>query len=488
MRLAITSDIHANWQAWSAVLIDIRSQGIDRILCLGDVVGYGPNPAEVMASVHAHVDHFVLGNHDAVICGKMDPSLFNEDAQRMIAWTRARLNADAANFFNRVPLTLAGEGFRCAHGDFAEPGAFNYVIDPADAIASWDAVREPLLFTGHTHTPAIFLRGASGRPHVVPPQDFELEPDKRYLVNVGSVGHSRDHDTRASYCVFDTDARSICWRRIPFDLDAYRDAMQRAGLATAGSHLLRHDPRQASPPLREQLSFSPATSHAQQVRDTVAVETLGTLRREARRWKTLALAGVVVLVVAGIVTALGMRRFTHRERVIPAAFAVISAGMAANLVAEPDAPTAAGTAVPGWEVRLGDGRHQSVRVVPDSADALCFRLDSTSARDDLRLISTPVAVRPGQRLQLQGLVRPGPGYEGTVALYLSVTRRVDGRDVVDPLYLVKKPEWQQPDGWLKSQATAKALPPDATHASLELRARFTGTLDARDLTLTRRAP
>lgn len=494
MRLAITSDIHANWQAWSAVLIDIRSQGIDRIVCLGDVVGYGPNPADVMASVHAHVDHLVLGNHDAVLCGKMDPTLFNADAQRMIAWTRDRLSGNAARFFDHLPLTLAGPGFRCAHGDFSEPGAFHYVIDPPDALPSWASVPEPLLFTGHTHHPAIFLLGASGSPHVVAPQDFELEDGKRYLVNVGSVGHSRDDDTRASYCVFDTETRAVCWRRIPFDLDAYRDAMRLAGLAPEKSHLLRHDPRRTTQPLRELLNFSPAATAAQQVQNTAAVETLSVLRRDLRRWKTLALTGAMALLVAGLAAPLGIRRLTHRERVIPAAYApyhktdISDADIARNLVVTPDAPVAAGTPIPGWQVRLGDRRRQHAEVIGESPAEMQFALHSTTARDELRLSAAPLTVQPGLRLQMQGLVLPDPDFEGTVALYLSVTRLVEGREVTDPLYLVKKPEWLQPDGWRKAQATAKPLPNDAIRVTLDLRAKFTGTLHVRALTLTRREP
>ncbi len=492
MRLAIVSDIHANWQAWSAVLIDIRSQGIDRIVCLGDLVGYGPNPAEVLESAYAHVDHFVLGNHDAVLCGKMDPTCFNDDAQRMIDWTRGRLSDEAARFFDKVPLTLAAPGFRCSHGDFSEPGAFHYIIDPPDALPSWAQVPEPLLFVGHTHDPAIFLLGASGIPRVVPPQDFELEEGKRYLVNVGSVGLSRDGDTRASYCVFDTATSAVNWRRIPFDLDAYREAIRRAGLSEAKNHLLQHDPRQSAPPLRTLLSFSPAATPDQQVRDTVPVATLDLLRRDLRRWKTLAIAGAAVLLVAGLVTAVGVRRVTQRELTIPAGQIPILAPEAAraapgvDLLTPPEAPVAAGQPIRGWQVRLGDRRRQAVAVTGDPSGPAIFALQSTAGREELRLTSTPVTVRPNQRLQIQGLVRPGTDFDGAVALYLNVTRRVDGREISDPLFLVKKPEWAQPDGWLRAQATSKPMPADAVSVTLELRGKFSGALEARDLTLNRR--
>ena len=129
MRFAIVSDLHSNLQAWNAVLLDIRSQKLDRIICLGDVVGYGPDPAEVLRSVHANVNHLVLGNHDAVVCGKMDETLFNESARQIIDWTRGQLNREARRFLGSLPLSLDAGLFRCAHGDFSEPGAFNHATE-----------------------------------------------------------------------------------------------------------------------------------------------------------------------------------------------------------------------------------------------------------------------------------------------------------------------------------------------------------------------
>jgi len=155
MRFAIVSDIHSNLQAWNAALLDIRCNSIDKIVCLGDVVGYGPNPAEVLKSVHENVDYIVLGNHDAVVCGKMDASLFNDQACEIIEWTQAQLNNNAVKFLNSLPLSLASPAFRCTHGDFSQPEAFLYIIDPEDAVASWQTREEQLLFVGHTHTPNI---------------------------------------------------------------------------------------------------------------------------------------------------------------------------------------------------------------------------------------------------------------------------------------------------------------------------------------------
>ncbi|MEI6809351.1 MAG: metallophosphoesterase family protein, partial [bacterium] len=274
MRYAIVSDIHSNLQAWNAVLLDIRSTGVDRIICLGDIVGYGPNPVQVMESVHANVDHFVLGNHDAILCDKLDSSLFNDSARFVLEWTKTQMGKNATKFLSTLPLALDGRTFRCAHGDFSEPGYFNYVTEPQDAMPSWNAVTEQLLFVGHTHVPAIFLLGKSGTPHIVPAQDFALEEEKRYLVNPGSVGQPRDGDARASYCIYDQEAGSVCWRRIPFDIDAYRCSVTSTGLPLSASHFLSFDPRKGVSPLREMLSFSPPNTPELAVQNAVAIQTL----------------------------------------------------------------------------------------------------------------------------------------------------------------------------------------------------------------------
>ena len=179
MRIAILSDIHANLQAWNAVWLDLKSLKADRLLCLGDMIGYGPHPAEVLEALHESADAFVLGNHEAALCGLIDPESFNPMARQCLDWTRSALSPEAHKWLSRLPLTLAADSFRCAHGDLARPESFDYIIDPADALPSWQAVPESLLFVGHSHTPGLFLLGPSGIPRRIELEDFALEPGKR---------------------------------------------------------------------------------------------------------------------------------------------------------------------------------------------------------------------------------------------------------------------------------------------------------------------
>lgn len=488
MRYGIVSDIHANLQAWNAVLLDIRSCNVDRIICLGDTVGYGPNPADVLKSVYADIDHFVMGNHDAAVASRIGSDLFNAQAQQSIAWTRTRLNREALRFLGCLPLTLNGGGFRCAHGAFAAPGTFPYLIDAADALPSWQCVHEQLLFVGHTHWPVIFVTGASGTPHVVPPQDFVCEDGKRYIVNPGSVGQPRDGEARASYCVYDTADQSVRWRRVPFDLDAYRGALAAAGVPASMSCFLRHDPRRGRPPLREILNFSPSALPERGVRGAVEVQDISALQRKVARWKTL----TAILLAAGMLLA-GCAgwiwwRFAGRAETIPspALLAVDARHLPAGAVlAEiPAATVAVNRPVHGWTLHLGHRRRQTVAVEGDGGEPV-VRLHSTTASDPLVLASSPVRVSQGMRICMEGRFRKSPDFKGDVALVVSLRRTLDGEYDATDLFRVKQPNPPRSGHWGQARQTFE-LPARSDTVTFSVRGAFTGTVEVKDLRLTSR--
>jgi predicted phosphodiesterase len=232
MRYAIVSDIHANWQAWQAVIRDIRSIGVDCIICLGDVVGYGPQPAKVTREVRENCENFVLGNHDAVVAGFLDPAIFNKGARQVIEWTTEQLDDEAREFYASQPMILESERFICAHAEVARPQRFGYIVRPEDARESFEASDRDLAFVGHTHKPGVFtLDPDSGTISLDPgPEKFELREDRRYIVNVGSVGDPRDGDLRAAYCLYDDKLETVSIRRISFDIRAYADDLEAAKL------------------------------------------------------------------------------------------------------------------------------------------------------------------------------------------------------------------------------------------------------------------
>jgi predicted phosphodiesterase len=488
MRYAIVSDLHANIQAWDATLLDIRNIGVDSIICLGDIIGYGPNPAEVFASAYANINHFILGNHDAVVCGKMNADLFNDKARNLILWTHAQLGSNAIKFLKTLPLTLDGEIFRCSHGEFSNPAAYNYIIDPADAISSWNCTNNKLLFIGHSHVPGIFLLGHSGTPHLVPPQDFELEEGKRYLINVGSIGQPRDTDTRACYCIYDTDKNSVIWRRIPFDIDAYRNAMIKASLDPATTWFLQHDPRNKLPPLREILNFSPARTEADSVQGAIEVQDLSVLQHSRSRWRLLAILILMVTISLGIAGIILASRYNNRAKniygLLPASISTISAQPSQNLLKMPDNISPPDTSVDNWIIHLGNKRQQSTEVI-NTESGIAFLLKSQNIKDEMRLESPPINIKPEMRICIYGLFRKSKNFKGNIAISLSLTKQKDGETIFIKHFMLKEPTSHRKNNWLEARITEE-MPAGSIEAQFKITGSFNGEVEIRDLKLERK--
>lgn len=223
MRYAIFSDVHANLRAWESVLEDIRAQEVDMLICLGDVVGYGPKPVEVLDSIRAVTSNFVMGNHDAAAIGAMDYSVFNDHARHSTEWTAAALTDEAREFLSSVPIAIEADEILFVHAEVAEPGRFDYIKDVESAEESFAAGEHFVTFVGHTHHPKIFERTRNGRVIERPDADMVLKSSSRYIVNVGSVGEPRTaDDLRARYVVYDSAKRKVEFRAVMFDIPAYR--------------------------------------------------------------------------------------------------------------------------------------------------------------------------------------------------------------------------------------------------------------------------
>ncbi len=241
MRYAILSDVHANETALGVVLADAADMGAEKIICLGDVLGYGPDPVPALELVYRKAHVCLAGNHDDAVSGRFPVEDFTSFAAAAVERHRAALAPAALDWLRHLPHVCAFPGaggraqgsFACAHGAFAVPEGFDYVLEPRDAMPSWQRRTEQLLFVGHTHKPGIFVLGPSGEPHALAPEDFVLEDGKRYLVNVGSVGYPRSGACRSSYCIYDDATGSVFFRSLPFDLEGYRAKMNGQGLDEA---------------------------------------------------------------------------------------------------------------------------------------------------------------------------------------------------------------------------------------------------------------
>ena len=230
MRFAFISDIHANMVALRAIKRDIRQFGVDEIICLGDIVGYGPKPREAFDMIFSMSDNIIMGNHDAVVGDQLEPEMFNDEAKRVIEWTRNQFPDLDRKQIGELPYCIESELFSISHADFFRPREFRYVIDSNTAQPSFEVSQEQLLFVGHTHFPGIFQYDESNQSiFQAAPQNFDMMNGYRYLINTGSVGDPRDGDVRASYCILDTDRKHIEFRRIPFDLKIYNEDMLASG-------------------------------------------------------------------------------------------------------------------------------------------------------------------------------------------------------------------------------------------------------------------
>ncbi len=480
MQIAVVSDIHANLQAWNAVLLDIRSLDMDSILCLGDIIGYGPNPAEVLSSVHTNVQHLVLGNHDAVVCGKLNPELFHDSAAELIRWTQTRLNNKAVRFLGSLPLSIACEHFRCCHGDMSDPAAFNYIAQPEDAPASWHAAEGNLFFVGHTHEPAIFILGESGIPRTVEPQDFIVEEHRRYIVNPGSVGQPRDETALASYCIYETETKSVYWRRVPFDLDQYMSSVRAEGLDESVNCFMDHDPRAGVGAAREYTDFSPPRYEADKAAGAMAVQQLDLLASSARRWRSSfrAALAILALLFGTLTTALFLS--CTRQLELPANGTPTGHGAtlaSLGMQAHPALPLS------DFNVTLGNRRRQSLKVTENGSR---YVLNASSSSYDPIVLQTPeIPVKPGTRLLLEALVRKGPVYDGSECVFISLTRRMGGEAERTPRFLVKEPNMKRQGGYLLAKQTFE-VPANTSHISLGMELNFKGDLEIAEILLVKK--
>ncbi len=229
MRFAIFSDIHANLEALEAVLADATGHGCTEFICLGDVVGYNANPHECVELVRQMDCPIVKGNHDEQASLGESSRDFNELAERAIDWTRANLSDDDKQWLRDLRLSRPVRDFTIVHATLDTPEQWGYVFNNLDAAASFTYQHTPLCFYGHTHVPIAFVRDDDGVKRVKVEQ-LQIDPGKKYFVNVGSVGQPRDGDWRAAYCIYDTEKNIVEQRRIKYDLETAKKKLIKADL------------------------------------------------------------------------------------------------------------------------------------------------------------------------------------------------------------------------------------------------------------------
>lgn len=239
MRIAIMSDIHANPRALESVLEDARSQGCERIICLGDIVGYGYDPVSCIDLCRKNDVKCLLGNHDAGLVGKLGLSWFSDTACNGILRHRPLVDEERKNWLRSLPYRHKESfgAFRVcfSHGTMEFPEEFNYIQDLVDAsveMSLMSSASVDLLFVGHTHYAEAYGKDFDDTLHMmdtVNAPDLTINPNnyKQLVVNVGSVGYPRNQSS-TFYVIFDTEEQMIHYRSLPFDFDGYVKELQKA--------------------------------------------------------------------------------------------------------------------------------------------------------------------------------------------------------------------------------------------------------------------
>jgi len=232
VRYAVVSDVHSNIEALDAVLATVRDE--DALLCLGDIVGYGPNPNECIEKIRARATATVLGNHDVAAIDNFGLAYFNPAARAAMKWTQTVLNAQNVAWLDTLGYEFRMPEFLLVHG--APVNYFEYILDKAAAGRAFAATDAPIIFIGHTHIAEVYALHPDGsieHQHLQLGGEFALADGVRYLINVGSVGQPRDLNPLSSFGFYDSAARTVTIRRVEYPIARVQEKIIAAGLPEA---------------------------------------------------------------------------------------------------------------------------------------------------------------------------------------------------------------------------------------------------------------
>jgi diadenosine tetraphosphatase ApaH/serine/threonine PP2A family protein phosphatase len=233
VKCLIISDIHANLTAFEAVMADVKTRNLpyDIVWCLGDVVGYGPDPNECVDLLRTLPHVCLAGNHDWAVLGKLDPETFNENANAAIAWTRAQLRPENLRYLQARPERSEQGEYLLVHASPRKP-IWEYVIDVPTAEENFSLLSTPFCLVGHTHVPLLFTKDARSvrMSHLEHNLPVTLKRANQYIINAGSVGQPRDGDPRAAYALLDTSTTQWTQYRVEYNIAAVQARMRAAEL------------------------------------------------------------------------------------------------------------------------------------------------------------------------------------------------------------------------------------------------------------------
>ncbi len=228
MRILVISDIHANLTALDTVLTDAGE--FDAAWCLGDLVGYGPDPNECIAKVRALPNlRCIIGNHDAAALDQIDTKTFNLEARQALEWTQKTLTETSVSFLSSLQQKIEINNVTLTHGSPRHP-VWEYLMDSQTAALNFDYFSTPYCFVGHTHLPVVYTREEKKLVVYKPTPNNKITLSPRTIINPGSVGQPRDHDPRAAYVIYNPEENTWDYRRLTYDIPAVQTRMADAQL------------------------------------------------------------------------------------------------------------------------------------------------------------------------------------------------------------------------------------------------------------------
>ena len=229
MRIAVISDPHANRHALDAVLAAADAEQPDAVWCLGDLVGYGPQPNETTAAVQSRAEICLCGNHDLAVLGSIDLDEFQGDAAAAARWTRGELDEASRSFLASLKPSAQADGVELFHGSPRDP-VWEYILSFEAAFAALDATSAPVVLVGHSHVALAISEKGGG----VAKQGAEIDlASARWLLNPGSVGQPRDSDPRAAWMLLDLESRRASFHRVEYDVAKTQQEIRDRGLPEA---------------------------------------------------------------------------------------------------------------------------------------------------------------------------------------------------------------------------------------------------------------
>jgi diadenosine tetraphosphatase ApaH/serine/threonine PP2A family protein phosphatase len=230
MRYIIFSDLHSNLEALNQFQNVIETIDYDKLVCLGDIVGYGADPNPCVEWVRENADLTLAGNHDWGAVGKTDTTYFNPYAHESCLWTREQLTEENINFLKSLPLDHEERGVYWVHASPFEPQAWHYVTSKVGSKRHFRNFEAPICFVGHSHIPVILEQTADGEVNDYVSDVWDIDPANRYIFNDGSLGQPRDGNPDPSFMIYDSEDNTVKVQRFEYDLNSAQEKIRDSNL------------------------------------------------------------------------------------------------------------------------------------------------------------------------------------------------------------------------------------------------------------------